>query len=72
VLKREDMEVFQESIQLSKDQKPSVAFRDEERERQVQLWEVKDLHFSDGYTKTNSVQVVRSDERWTQKRVGGR
>jgi hypothetical protein len=71
VLKREDMEVFQESIQLSKDQKPSVAFRDEERERQVQLWEVKDLHFSDGYTKTHSVQVVRSDERWTQKRVEG-
>jgi hypothetical protein len=71
VLKREDMEVFQESIQLSKDQKPSVAFRDEERKRQVQLWEVKDLHFSDGYTQSKSVQVVRSDERWTERRVEG-
>jgi hypothetical protein len=71
VLKREDMEVFQEAIQLSKDQKPRVAFRDEQRGRQVQLWEVKDLHFSDGYTRTKSVQVVLSDERWTQRCVEG-
>jgi hypothetical protein len=69
VLKREDMEVFQEALQLSKDQPSSVAFRDQERDRQVQLWEVKDLHFSDGYTKTKPVQVVISDERWTQRRV---
>lgn len=71
VLKREDMEVFQEAIQLSQDQKPCVEFRDGQRQRQVQLWEVKDLHFSDGYTQTKSVQVVRSDERWTQRRVEG-
>ena len=71
VLKREDMEVFQEALQLSKDQPPSVAFRDQERGRQVQLWEVKDLHFSDGYTKTKPVQVVISDERWTQRQVEG-
>jgi hypothetical protein len=71
VLKREDMEVFQEALQLSKDQQPSVAFRDQERDRQVQLWEVKALHFSDGYTQTKSVQVVISDERWTQRRVEG-
>ena len=71
VLKREDMEVFQEAVQLSKDQKPSAEFRDEQRQRQVQLWEVKDLHFSDGYTQTKSVQVVRSEERWTERRVEG-
>ena len=71
VLKREDMDVFQEAVQLSKNQKPSQEFRDEPRGRQVQLWEVKDLHFSDGYTQTKSVQVVLSDERWTERRVQG-
>jgi len=71
VLKREDMEVFQEALQLSQGQKPGAQFRDEQRQRQVQLWQVKDLHFSDGYTQTKSVQVVRSDERWTEKRVQG-
>lgn len=71
VLKREDMEVFQEAVQLSKDQKPNAEFRDEQRQREVQLWEVKDLHFSDGYTKTKSVQVVRSEERGTERRLQG-
>ena len=71
VLKREDMDVFQEAIQLSKDQKPSAEFRDEARQRQVQLWEVKDLPFSEGYTPSQSVQVVLSDERWTERRVQG-
>jgi hypothetical protein len=71
VLKRQDMEVFQEALQLSQIQKPSVEFRDELRRRQVQLWEVKDLHFSDGYTQSKSVQVVRSEERWTERRVEG-
>ena len=71
VLKREDMEVFQEAVQLSKNQKPGVEFQDEQRQRQVQLWEVKDLHFSDGYTQGRSVQVVRSEERWTERSVEG-
>lgn len=71
VLKRQDMDVFREAVQLSKGQKPSAQFRDEERERQVQLWEVKDLHFSDGYTKGKSVQVVLSEERWTAHTVEG-
>ena len=73
VLKRQDMEVFQEAVQLSKMHKPGVEFRDEQRQRQVQLWEVKELHFSDGYTEGKSVQVVRSEERWTERSVlGGR
>jgi hypothetical protein len=71
VLKREAMDVFQEAVQLSQNTKPSAEFRDEARRRQVQLWEVKDLHFSDGYTPTKSVQVVRSEERWTERRVEG-
>jgi hypothetical protein len=71
VLKREDMEVFQEALQLSQDHKPSAVFRDEQRQRQVQLWEVKHLRFSDGYTQTKSVQVVRCEEGWTERRVVG-
>jgi hypothetical protein len=35
----------------------------------VQLWEVKDLHFSAAYGKT--VRVVRSEEQWVEKRVQG-
>ena len=71
VLKRQDMEVYQEGIQLSQGQKPCAAFRDQERGRQVQLWEVKNLRFSDGYTKAKSVRVVRSEEHWTERRVVG-
>ena len=69
VLKREDMEVFQEAKQLSQGQKPSAVFADEERGRQVQLWEVKDLSFSKEYGQT--VRTVRSEEQWTQTRQQG-
>jgi hypothetical protein len=71
VLKREDMEVYQEALQLSRGQRPCAAFRDAERGRQVQLWEVKQLHFSDGYTQHQPVGVVIADERWTERRVVG-
>jgi hypothetical protein len=69
VLKREDMEVYQEATTLSRGQKPDAAFRDQERERQVQLWRVADLRFSDGYGK--SVCVALSDEQWTESKVRG-
>jgi len=69
VLKREDMDVYQEAQQLSRDQKPGAAFRDEERNRQVRLWEVKDLDFSKAYG--HSVRVVLSVEQWVEKRVRG-
>jgi hypothetical protein len=71
VLKREDMDLFQEAAQLSKGHPPTLELRDEQRRRHVQLWEVKDLHFSDGYTRGKSVQVVRSEERWTEHVVEG-
>jgi hypothetical protein len=71
VLKRQDMEIYKEALQLSRRQKPCAVFRDEQRDRQVQLWEVKDLHFSDGYTSNKLVTVVISDERWTQRRMAG-
>lgn len=69
VLKREDMELYQEAITLSRGQKPDAAFRDEQRERQVRLWRVADLRFSEGYDKP--VCVVLSDEQWTQTQVRG-
>ena len=69
VLKREDMEVYQEAQQLSQGQKPVTVFHDKERDRQVQLWEVKDLNFSPAYGK--KVRVVRSEEQWVEKRVQG-
>jgi len=69
VLKRQDMDVYQEAQQLSQGHKPSVAFEDRERQRQVQLWEVKDLDFSEGYGA--AVRVVRSEERWVETRVRG-
>jgi hypothetical protein len=69
VLKREDMDVYQEAQALSQGQKPGACFYDEPRKRQVQLWEVSDLAFSQEYGK--NVRVVRSEERWVEKRVWG-
>ena len=69
VLKRQNMAVYQEAIQLSRGWKPGWAFEDEERDRQVRLWEVKDLLFSEGYARP--VHVVRSEEQWVEKRVRG-
>ena len=69
VFKQERMEAYQEAIQLSQGQKPLQTFEDKERGRQVQLWEVKDLHFSKEYGQP--VRVVRSQEQWVEQRVRG-
>lgn len=69
VLKREDMDVYQEAHRLSQDQPPCAAFDDTERKREVRLWEVKELDFSEGYGR--HVRVVRSEERWVERRVRG-
>lgn len=71
VLKQERMEVFQEARQLSQGQTPGEQFYDEQRKRDVQLWEVKDLNFSQAYGR--KVRVVHSREQWTEhKMVGGK
>lgn len=70
VLKREDMEVYQEALALSRDAAPQVSFEDEARQRQVRLWEVRDLRFSDGYAG-GPVRVVRSEEGWMETRIVG-
>jgi hypothetical protein len=69
VFKQERMEAYQEAMQLSRGQEPLLAFEDKERERQVQLWQINDLRFSDEYLQP--VSVVRSEERWTETRVEG-
>lgn len=69
VFKQEKMEAYQEALQLSRGQKPLLAFEDQERKRAVQLWQIHDLRFSDEYRKP--VSVVRSEERWTEKRIEG-
>jgi hypothetical protein len=67
VLKREDMDVYQEAHRLSQGQKQCAAFDDAERKRHVQLPEVKHLDFSEGYAR--KVRVVRSEERWVERQV---
>ena len=69
VLKQERMEVFQEARQLSDGQKPHRKFHDPTRDRDVQLWEIKDLSFTETYG--SPVWVVHSCEKWTDKKVVG-
>jgi hypothetical protein len=67
VLKQERYEVHQEALALTNGQKPTqVVERDG---RQVAIWDVPSLRFSDTYTEP--VRVVRVRELWTErKRVG--
>jgi hypothetical protein len=69
VLKQERMEVFQEARQLSAGKKPEHEFHDEARDRNVQLWAVKDLNFTESYGRP--VWVVHSHESWTEKKIVG-
>ena len=41
----------------------------EARDRQVKLWEVNDLNFSESYG--GKVRVVRSEESWVEAKVVG-
>jgi hypothetical protein len=69
VLKQERMGVFQEARALSAGQEPQSEFHDPERDRQVKLWGVKDLDFSESYQ--GKVWVVHSEERWIETKVVG-
>lgn len=71
VLKQERMEVFQEARALSAGQEPTGQFYDEARQRDVKLWEVKDLHFSEGYGYDRQVSVVHALEQWTETKITG-
>jgi hypothetical protein len=67
VLKQERYEAHQEALALTQGQKPTqVVERDG---RQVEIWDVPSVRFTDTYP--GPVRVVRVRERWTQrKRVG--
>jgi hypothetical protein len=71
VLKQERMEVFQEARALSAEQAPTQAFYDPVRQRDVALWAVWDLNFSQAYGYGRKVGVVHSLEQWTQTSVVG-
>jgi len=67
VLKQERYEVHQETLALSRDQKPTQQV--ERDGRQVEIWDLRSLRFSDTYT--DPVRVVKVRERWTERqRVG--
>ena len=67
VLKQERYETHQEALVLTNGQKPTqVVERDG---RQVEIWDVPSMRFTDSYA--GPVRVVRVRERWTQRqRVG--
>jgi hypothetical protein len=68
VLKQERFEVHQEALALTAGRKP--VHRVERDGRQVEVWEVDSLRFSDSYP--GPVRVVRVRERWPERhRVGG-
>jgi hypothetical protein len=68
VLKQERFEVYQEALALTAGRKP--AHQVERDGRQVEVWEVDSLRFSDSYP--GPVRVVRVRERWRERhRVGG-
>jgi hypothetical protein len=71
VLKQERMEVLQEARALSAAKAPTEQFYDQARERDVKLWEIKDLHFSKSYGYKRTVSVVHSQEQWTETKVVG-
>jgi hypothetical protein len=71
VLKQERMEVFQEARALSQGKEPTEQFHDPARDREVKLWEVKDLPFSERYGYDHKVSVVQAQEQWTQTKVVG-
>jgi hypothetical protein len=71
VLKQERMEVFQEARALSAGKEPTEQFYDEARRRDVKLWEVNDLHFSEGYGYDRKVSAIHSQEQWTETKVVG-
>lgn len=67
VLKQERYEVHQEALALTAGQKPTQ--RVERDGRQVEIWDVGSLRFTDTYPEP--VRVVKVRERWTERqRVG--
>jgi len=67
VLKQERYEAHQEALALTKGQKPTQVVAGDGR--QVQIWDVPSVRFTDTYP--GPVRVVRVRERWTQRKQVG-
>lgn len=64
VLKQERYDIYKEATVISQQQTPRQMTVDE---RQIKLWDVKDLSFG----KISSMRVVLAEERWEQNRRAG-
>jgi hypothetical protein len=68
VLKQERYESYQETLALTRGQKPTRVV--ERAGREVEIWDVRSVRFTDTYP--GPVRIVRVRERWTERRrVGG-
>jgi hypothetical protein len=71
VLKQERYDISQEALALTRGKPTQVVERGEEpNQRQVEIWDVAALRFSDTYT--NPVRVVRVRESWTERTQQGK
>jgi hypothetical protein len=67
VLKQERYEIYQEALALTAGKPTQVVERDQ---RQVEVWDVPALRFSDTYT--DPVRAVRVRERWAERTRQGK
>lgn len=71
VLKQERYDIYQEALALTQGKPMQVVERGEgPNQRQVQIWDVASLRFSDTYTEP--VRVVRVREAWTERTRKGK
>jgi len=71
VLKQERYDIYNEALALTQGKPTQVVARGEgRRQRQVEIWDVPALRFSDTYTEP--VRVVRVRERWTERTRQGK
>lgn len=71
VLKQERRDIYQEALALTAGKPTQVVERGQgPNQRQVEIWDVSWLRFSDTYT--DPVRVVRVRERWTERTRQGK
>jgi hypothetical protein len=71
VLKQERYDIHQEALALTKGKPTQVVERGEQpHQRQVEIWDVPSLRFSDSYT--DPVRGVRVRESWTERTRQGK
>jgi hypothetical protein len=71
VLKQERYDIYQEALALTRGKPTQVVERGEEpNQRQVEIWDVAALRFSDTYT--HPVRGVRVRESWTERTQQGK